>query len=156
MSEERGINHKNYNSIDLAKFMAAVLVVAIHTRLFTNYYLTCILRTAVPFFFVATGFFFFLKEKPDIIRYTKRLATLYLLWFIIEIPFVYHRFFVAYDHPLPLQILNFFRSLLLSNTWYASWFIMACIISVNIIYYLSHRLNNRQLLLIGWGGILLR
>ena len=151
---------RNYNSIDLAKFFAAILVVAIHSRPFASneladYFFTSFLRIAVPFFFVATGFFFFLKEKPDIRGYTKRLASLYVLWFIIEIYFVYLRFFVDYDHSLPMQLFNFFRCLLFSNTWYASWFIMACIIAVNIIYYLSRKLNNWQLLLVGFGAYLI-
>jgi serine/alanine racemase len=145
-----------YNSIDLFKFFAALLVVALHTRPFIfsedfDYYVTCFCRIAVPFFFVTTSFFFFLKENPDIKKYTKRLSILYIAWFIIELPFVYQRFFVDYDHPLPRQILNFTRSLIFNNTWYASWFIMACIISVNIIYYLSKRLNNTQLFLLGVG-----
>lgn len=150
------MGENNYNSIDFAKFFAAIMVVAIHSRPFVSnemvdYFFTSFLRTAVPFFFVATGFFFFLKVKPDIFKYTKRLALLYVLWFFIEIYFVYQRFFVNYDHSLPLQLFNFFRSLLFSNTWYASWFIMACIIAVNIICFLSRKLNNKQLLLVGFG-----
>lgn len=160
MKTEVIITKKTYNSIDLAKFFAAILVVAIHSRPFAgnelaDYFFTSFLRIAVPFFFVATGFFFFLKEKPDIRRYTWRLASLYVLWFIIEIYFVYQRFFVDYDHSLPIQLFNFFRSLLFSNTWYASWFIMACIIAVNIIYYLSRKLNNWWLLLVGFGAYLI-
>lgn len=160
MKTEVIITKKTYNSIDLAKFFAAILVVAIHSRPFAgnelaDYFFTSFLRIAVPFFFVATGFFFFLKEKPDIRRYTERLASLYVLWFIIEIYFVYQRFFVDYDHSLPIQLFNFFRSLLFSNTWYASWFIMACIIAVNIIYYLSRKLNNWWLLLVGFGAYLI-
>ena len=160
MELEQAKQKKNYCSIDLFKFIAAILVVALHARPFIfsedlDYYVTCFCRIAVPFFFVTTSFFFFLKENPDIKKYTKRLSILYIAWFIIELPFVYQRFFVDYDHSLPRQILNFIRSLIFNNTWYASWFIMACIISVNIIYYLSNRLNNKSLLLIGVGGYLL-
>ena len=148
---------KNYSSIDLFKFLAAILVVAIHAKPFAidddlNYYFTCFCRIAVPFFFIATSFFFFSKEQPDIKKYTKRLALLYAAWFVIELPFVYKRFFINYDHPLPSQLFNFFRCLVFNNTWFASWFIMASILSVNIIYYLSSRLNNKQLLLMGWVG----
>lgn len=148
---------KVYESIDLFKFMAAILVVAIHSKPFAydddiNYYFTCFCRIAVPYFFICSSFLFFSKEKPDIKKYSKRLISLYIAWFIIEFPFVYKRFFVDYDHPFFSQMLNVFRSLVFNNTWYASWFIMACIISTNIVYYLSHRLNNKQLLLLGWGG----
>ena len=150
---------KVYTSIDLFKFLAAILVVAIHAMPFAsnddlNYYFTCFCRIAVPYFFIATSFFFFSKEQPDIKKYTKRLVLLYVAWFVIELPFVYKRFFVDYDYSLPSQLFNFFRCLVFSNTWFASWFIMASILSVNIIYYLSRRLNNKQLLLMGWGDIL--
>ena len=146
--------HKNYSSIDIVKFLAALLVVAIHTRPFysdaaVDYYFTCFCRVAVPFFFIATSFFFFRKENPDIKKYTKRLFTLYVIWFVIESPFVYQRFFVACDGSLSFQLLNFTRSLVFNNTWYASWYIMACIIGVNIIYWLSQKLNNGWLLAIG-------
>ena len=148
---------KVYTSIDLFKFLAAILVVAIHAMPFAsnddlNYYFTCFCRIAVPYFFIATSFFFFSKEQPDIKKYTKRLVLLYVAWFVIELPFVYKRFFVDYDYSLPSQLFNFFRCLVFSNTWFASWFIMASILSVNIIYYLSRRFNNKQLLLMGWGG----
>ena len=66
-----------YSSVDLVKFIAALLVVALHARPFIfdedmDYYAICFCRIAVPFFFVATSFFFFLKEKPDIKKYTKK------------------------------------------------------------------------------------
>ena len=143
-----------YKSIDLFKFIASTLVVALHTKPFASdadldYYFTCFCRLAVPFFFIATSFFFFRKEKPDIKRYSKRLSILYLLWFLIELPIVYNRFFVLYDKPFAQQVLNFVRSLIFNNTWYASWFIMACILGVNIVYYLSKKIRDKKLLLIG-------
>lgn len=151
---------KTFCSIDLFKFLAALLVVVIHTRPFysnvvIDYYVISFCRVAVPFFFIATSFFFFSKEQPDIKKYTKRLAFLYIAWFIIELPFVYQRFFVDFDKSLPLQILNLLRCIVFSNTWYASWFIMASILSVNIIYWLSHKLKNRQLLVLSVLGYLI-
>lgn len=147
-------NKKEYKAIDVCKFIASFLVVALHTKPFAenaeiDYYFTCFCRIAVPFIFITTSFFFFNKEKPDIKRYTKRLSILYILWFIIELPFVYNRFFVIYDKVLPLQIINFIRSFIFNNTWFASWFIMACIISVNMVFYLSKKLKNYQLLFVG-------
>lgn len=151
---------KNYCSIDLFKFIASILVVVIHTRPFysdadVNYYVTSFCRIAVPFFFIATSFFFFSKENPDIKRYTKRLLDLYIIWFFIEIPIVYKRFFVDYDNSFPFQIINLIRSLIFGNTWRASWFIMACILSVNAIYWLSKKMNNLKLLIVGTLGYLL-
>lgn len=137
---------KQYSAIDLFKLFAAILVVAIHTHPFyptvLDYYFTCFCRIAVPFFFVATSFFFFRKPDADIRKYNTRMLTIYILWFVIELPIVYHKFFIEFDRSLPLQMANFARCLLFSNTWGASWYIMACVISVNIIYYLTRTHNN--------------
>lgn len=55
---------KQYNSIDLFKFLFAVVVVMIHTTPFKNasetfsyYFSNTFCNLAVPFFFVASGFF---------------------------------------------------------------------------------------------------
>ena len=151
------VTNKIYNSIDLFKFFAAILVVAIHTMPFygteSNYYFTCFCRIAVPFFFIATSFFFFRKEEPNIKAYTKRLATLYILWFIIEIPYIYI-YFSSFEYPLSFRILNFLRCLIFNGTWMSSWYVMACILSVNIVYFLSYKKkwNNKCLLVICLGA----
>lgn len=146
-------------AIDLAKFLAAILVVAIHTHPFdgmdVDYYFTCFCRIAVPFFFVVSSYFFWRKPDKSIRSYTKRLCTIYLVWFLIELPIVYHRFFVDFEYSLPLQILNFFRSLIFSNTFYASWYLMASIIAMNMVWWLSKKLNNKQLLVLAGGGYVL-
>lgn len=79
--------------IDLMKFICAILVVTIHTSPFKNvsplldYGLTqYIARLAVPFFFVASGYFLFRKTDYDNfdvnvpLTYAKRIFRLYLLW----------------------------------------------------------------------------
>ena len=54
---------KTYSNIDLFKFIAAIFVVAIHTDPLANckgeffyYPLNMLFSTAVPFFFLSTGF----------------------------------------------------------------------------------------------------
>ena len=154
------VTKKVYSSIDLFKFIASIMVVAIHTHplegMVADYYFTCFCRIAVPFFFVASSYFFFSRPEPDIKRYLYRLGTLYLLWFILELPFVYYKFFVDFKYSFPLQLLNFFRSLFFSNTWWASWYIMASMISVVIVYYLDKRckLKNSTLLILAIVGYL--
>ncbi len=152
-----GNNKKVYNSIDLFKFIAAMLVVAVHTHPFANtgadYYFTCLCRIAVPFFFVATSYFFFRRPEPDIRAYTKRLGTIYVLWLLLELPWVYERFFVSFDHSFPLQILNIFRCLVFSNTWWDSWFIMASMIAVSMVCFLSRRCRWRNGSLLALAGV---
>ena len=100
-----GTYKKNvYYSIDIYKFVASLMVVAIHTHPFDgtelDYYFTSFCRIAVPFFFISSSFFFFCKSTLNICAYTKRMLTLYGLWLIIESPFVLYKFFVDSDNSL--------------------------------------------------------
>lgn len=159
MNNTEIIDKKIYTSIDVFKFVAAILIVAIHTNPFAgtdvDYYFTCFCRIGVPFFFIATSYFFFRNTNPDIKKYTKRLTHLYFLWFVIELPLIYYKFFVVSDYSHLFNLLNLFRSVFFANTWGASWFIMACILSVNIVYFLSRKLSNCTLLLIAVGTYLI-
>ena len=83
---------KNFNSIDIAKFVMAILVMSIHISTglspSTNDFLSnCLARIAVPFFFIASGFFFFRKtenlEFKNLIKTLKRIFLLFLGWTII-------------------------------------------------------------------------
>ena len=77
-------------SIDICKLLMAVLVVGIHTRIFGfshalqggYFFLT---RLCVPFFFMASAYFFYLKQH-SLLKYIKRIGLLYLAWFFIFLP----------------------------------------------------------------------
>lgn len=58
-----------YPSIDLMKFIAAILIIVLHTSPFADYsgvlnfgLRSIITVVAVPFFFCASGFLFFAKQ----------------------------------------------------------------------------------------------
>ena len=60
------MKREEYYSIDLFKFIFALVIVSIHTRLFESvsgvinwYWLNTICNLAVPFFFVTSGFLFY-------------------------------------------------------------------------------------------------
>lgn len=91
----------NYNILDLAKFVSAFAVIAIHTHICSNSQLIIIdainqaLQYAVPFFFVVSGYFLgkklFLakttREESSIYRkYFKRIAYMYAIWCIVYLP----------------------------------------------------------------------
>lgn len=90
---------KNQNAIDVAKFICALLVVMLHAKPFgykgldLAYYLENILfRLAVPFFFVAAGFFLYRKTTTvdfsfaPTWKYVKRIFRLYLIWTVVYFP----------------------------------------------------------------------
>lgn len=93
--------NKRFPLVDLVKFFCSFLVIAIHVNPFTdiNLYLdygikNYLARLAVPFFFVAGGYFCFRKTKyAEIdsgipVTYAKRMIKLYLLWTVIYIPLI--------------------------------------------------------------------
>ncbi len=82
---------KTNKAIDIVKLIMAFLVVAIHTEPFGAWFILdkgfgIITRLCVPFFFVASSYFFF-RQNGDPIHYLKRLFLLYLIWSVIYLPF---------------------------------------------------------------------
>jgi len=90
---------RQYASIDIARYVSALLVVCIHTfpfleisETFNTYFIHTVCRLAVPFFFTTSGFFFFRNydlENEDVndARLKKallRLFRIYLIWTIIS------------------------------------------------------------------------
>ena len=78
-------------SIDIMKLAMAFLVVSIHTEPFGfNFWLDksfgLVTRLCVPFFFVASGYFYWLHKK-DGWYYFNRISLLYFAWTIIYLPF---------------------------------------------------------------------
>ena len=99
------VARKNYNGIDVAKFICSILVIAIHVDPFAtsdnstlqqlHFFLSqYIARIAVPFFFIAAGYFLFRKTSPDsfdlrpVRKYIGRIVRLYVLWSILYFPLV--------------------------------------------------------------------
>ena len=143
---------QEYPIIDVFKFIAAILVLSIHTHPFIgdvtiDYYFTCFCRIAVPFFFVSGSYFYFSKKDRSISRYVSRLIQLYIVWFLIEFPLTYERFFVEDDFSLLQRLFLFFKSLLFNSTFYISWYITATITSTVIINWLTTK-NKFNLLLV--------
>lgn len=81
-------------SIDIFRYIAAILVVAIHTHPFTEinytlgYIATQVLpRIAIPFFFIVSGFFYIdkLLNGKSVFETIKKILLIYLIWSIIYI-----------------------------------------------------------------------
>ena len=135
----------SYSSIDLFKWIAALLVASMHSRPFiqhdgANYYFTCICRIAVPFFFVFSSFIFY-KKHNSIGSFIKRLLILYAVWFVLQSPITYYDFFIASDRAFGQNLLIFLRGLLISSTFPASWFITALWEGLLIVWIISKKLK---------------
>ena len=137
---------KNYDSIDLFKFIFSILIVALHADALYDLSplantLICggIARLGVPFFFVASAFFFFKKPVTwnNTKKYCKRLLILYAAWFIVSLPKTIFDRFICSDYPLPETIIRFIRSFFVTSTFSGSWFIVSCIWCALLFYLLE-------------------
>lgn len=150
------LGKKEYKSIDVAKFIASLSIVCLHTEPLSSVcgvqgtdFMSTMTRWAIPFFFCSSSFIFF-KLNVDIKRYIKRILLLYFVWLIIKINLVYQTFFIS-DESFYLQLLSFLKGLLFHNTFFASWYLSASVEAMVLLVVLSRRfsLSNRSLLILG-------
>lgn len=84
------MERKYYYSIDIMKYICAIMVLCIHmapfeqiSPLFNDLWGSVICRVAVPFFFMASSFFFFSKKDnvwKRFLAYGKRILILYVIY----------------------------------------------------------------------------
>lgn len=128
-----------YKKIDYFRVVAAILVVAIHTSPLlsinesADFILTRILaRVAVPFFFMASGFFLFgkntmstiaLKDNKRITRFLSKTLVLYMSVIIIYIPLNIYMGYFKED----LTVAGLLKDFLFNGTLYHLWYLPAAI-----------------------------
>ena len=141
-------NYAYYPGLDLLKFVMAILIVAIHTKLFiesqTGYRIMCTIDGfAVPTFFVVSSFILFSKvrdasenERQDIFRASlKRLIIFYIVWYVLMLPMTYYTFFRIANWKEILYAAVF------NSTFSGYWFIKSLIINTLILYLCRTRKN---------------
>lgn len=143
METEKG----KINCIDLLKLLMAILVVGIHTETFGfNMWLDrgfgIITRLCVPFFFVTSGYFFWIKETAHINIYLRRLLMLYIIWSVVYSPFDVDFLSSA----TPMEIIS--RYLWFGNE-HALWYLCGSIIGFIITYSLLKIFKPNIVLIIG-------
>lgn len=163
-------NKKPYVTIDIAKFVMAILVVAIHVRPFSGeaafVYDDIVARVADPLFFQITAFLFFEKvfrEDKDIRmsergwyqrtlswqklgHYMKRILQLYTAWFILYAPVVCYRTAQELGITCNLQgmgrvVLSLLRKYWLSGYYGAMWFMTALLLAMPLTFLITKYLG---------------
>jgi len=153
LTSERKQNNLN-TVFDIAKLCLCTMIVCIHTNVMPSITFPWI-RIAVPLFFLLSAYFLFQKinsanrsEHTGILTtFLKRNLTLYLFWFVVLFPVTLHydRWFSGRSmvQGLMLMVKNFF----FFELFRAGWFLMALMIGVVIVYYLSRFMSNRAILI---------
>lgn len=137
-----------YNSLDVMKMFMAFLVVGIHVGTITNTQypqpLATLLSTAVPFFFICSGYFLQNKiirtcqEGKTIILYFLKTLKLFILWHLAWLP-IDIWFLLKNDRSFIDNVIYYFRLLLGSGETIFSWplwYLHGLLIAVTIIFIL--------------------
>lgn len=149
---------KNYNAIDLMKFISSFLVIIVHTypfytRMPTLGFVTSNIlgRLVIPFFFIAAGYFFQLSNpSPERFKkYIFKLIKLYLIWSILYIPFGIHRLNTFMDMTPLLWAAGSFFAILNFGTYFHLWYMAALIFAITFCYYFTKKFSMKTLLLVG-------
>ncbi len=145
------VKAKQYAAVDIAKYVSALLVVAIHTypfleisETFNTLFIAIVCRLAVPFFFISSGYFLFRKldgtkeqNQKRIMRYIRRLLILYLVWTVIYIPYtIWNYMGTGFSF---LSIFGWIRDFFLNGSYYHLWFLPALITGTLIVYWLGEK-----------------
>lgn len=157
----------NYNAVDIAKFIAAFLVIAIHcnpltsfNEIISNYFVNTISRVAVPFFFACSGFFFFKKldfqnekivnskeNRRKLCKYLKRICLLYVIWSGIylmwQIPEWYSTSWLSVH-----AFIDYAISFISNGSYYHMWYILYLIFATVFGYFILSFYKKRIVIVI--------
>lgn len=133
---------KSYSGIDYFRFIAALLIVAIHTSPLASlsetgdFILTRIIaRAAVPFFFMTSGFFLisgYTCNAKKLCAFVKKTVLIYGTAILIYIPINIYSGYFKMDNLLP----NIIKDIVFDGTFYHLWYLPASIIGGVIAWYL--------------------
>jgi surface polysaccharide O-acyltransferase-like enzyme len=131
-NRQQATGNRQYYSIDLFKAIMAIFVVAIHTHPFegctSEYFMNIydmIVSSAVPFFFITSGFLLFekidnLKNLEKLWMYLIKIIKLYSIWTLIYMPLTIYGYIIN-SGSLFRDILSFIRGTFFIGEHYNSW-----------------------------------
>ncbi len=159
---------KNYQSIDLMKYIAALMVIGVHTKLFMPFsqllnfaFANVLARIAVPFFFITSAYFLKrgIEHKTNYLQhYLLSLLKGYLIWSVLYLPVGINWIADNYDLPFYLYPVALIVGLFYVGTYYHLWYIPALIIAILLVHWLLKKTNYPTLfaaaiLLYGFGSL---
>lgn len=133
------------SAIDLVKYVAAILVIGIHTSPFKEisenvdfFFCHILCRLAVPFFAVCTGYYITRKiifnedracnSKDNLLilrNSIRKIAIMYLSWSLFYLLFLIYSWIDAGSHVTYLYFIGWCQSLLIGNSFYHLWYLLS-------------------------------
>ena len=150
--------NRNY-SVDLFRYIFAILVVAIHTSLFSDvnnelyfYVVGIICRLAVPFFAICTGYFLKKQMKSSVsdspvsflpfVKQWKKLLRLYFFWSVIYL-FFSIPMWIKIDWLSMWAFIDYGVGALTKGSHYHLWFILSMLYALPVMYVAVTKLNHK-------------
>lgn len=125
---------KAYTGIDYFRFLAAFLIIAIHTSPLSSFSETgdfiltrIVARVGVPFFFMTSGFFLISRYtygEEKLAAFVKKTVLIYGISIAVYIPVNIYNGYFSMDHLLP----NIIKDLFFDGTMYHLWYLPASVI----------------------------
>ena len=139
----------NYNMIDLCRFLGAYVVIAYHANPFVDCpdslgaeILQILSELVVPFYFVATGYFLFIKMKDDktqkiqrLDSYVWRIVKMYCIATLASLPLTIYGYVVSGNGILSC-VLSYIKYFFFVGKLYNSyhlWYLLAVIYAILVI-----------------------
>lgn len=146
--------NESYSGIDYFRFIAALLIVAIHTSPLSSFsetgnfiFTRIISRVAVPFFFMTSGFFLISRytcNAEKLGAFIKKTTLIYGVAILLYIPINVYNGYFKMDNLLP----NIIKDIVFDGTLYHLWYLPASIIGAAIAWYLVKKVHYRKAFLI--------
>lgn len=134
--------NESYSGIDYFRFIAALLIVAIHTSPLSSFsetgnfiFTRIVSRVAVPFFFMTSGFFLISRytcNAEKLGAFIKKTTLIYGVAILLYIPINVYNGYFKMDNLLP----NIIKDIVFDGTLYHLWYLPASIIGAAIAWYL--------------------
>lgn len=145
-----------YNfTLDITKFVCALLVIVIHTRPFAGYSdildfytVNVIARIAVPLFYAISGYLFFgklryqdgkiakcVENRTILLKYLKRIAFIYVSWSFVYIIFQLPQWYKTGWWGKTL-VKDCLASFLFNGSYYHLWYLLALLYGLPVLYLL--------------------
>lgn len=146
---------KEYNSLDIFKFVLSIFVVVIHSEI-DKTVISPLLRIAVPSFFLISSYLFFSKvailtdkkeRRSALCRLAKRNIFLYLFWVVLQLPLIIYGHHYHIDF-FTKGIVNTLRIVILGQGFTGSWYIITLVIGSIIVYLASKKISAGWLVLL--------
>ena len=146
--------NESYSGIDYFRFIAALLIVAIHTSPLSSFsetgnfiFTRIVSRVSVPFFFMTSGFFLISRytcNAEKLGAFIKKTTLIYGVAILLYIPINVYNGYFKMDNLLP----NIIKDIVFDGTLYHLWYLPASIIGAAIAWYLVKKLNYPKALMV--------